>query len=753
MPVSRVDRFTYGRQTIGDLSGTSTEVLDHYMFVAGQDDGEFVCRFAVRASGTTDAQVYADLESRCQMIEANLRMRYQKLEVDWGSSIQVLFDPSIAANAVQPLPPTTACVNATGGAGTLTAGAHVFWVTFVSAAGESVVGPASNAVTFNGSQAASLSAVPLGPAGTTARKIYLSTAGGTAPYLAATISDNVTTTATVSVADAALVTLAPGPLGMGFDQEPHLEKLRDFPNSANARGYEFRVRVGLPPNYVDAFGPAAGRRQVDATLRYDTQDRQVVEMTGEWTQVPSAYARQQFLAVVDGATGYANYRLGLVNAAIGESSDTWTVAQRNESDPQSLTTLRFVRQYVQHVNGRRGSAYSIRFTESGQRFITIQGVYLRTYTGSSFGSGATSSANYTDGTNGGQAFAVTTLAVLPTGDGGPLTVGQDCELLGIPVVRTNEQNDRTDYTLVYRELLFKQSSAAGNFLDDPNVVNDSVIFEAAYTPNADSPLPTAAADLPGPGDASSPSATLGGLSNFSDTGGTVFGVLNPSAGGGSKGASTPAQKPVTIAVYYESFLAKTVTGLRAYWLTNLLPYLLSKTSTQLGFSGGELVDYRFRADPTMNKIGATVLMRAYQGSVVSFVSSLARQNDTGVRVDAAFTGEDHAYLVQQALRKSFMSRRVEAVYLTSGAFTLDQFVSPQKMTGWVKLADAQPDLTTRVLGIPSQGVPQVSLTRAVLEEQFVWVATNVAGAAGAAVGTPAGAPSGFTPSSSFMPGD
>jgi hypothetical protein len=613
--MARDDSFTYGSETVGGASAThSTEILNHYMFRTGEDDAQFVVRFSLNVPNGTPTAVYTAMQTARQSLESNLRMRYQRLQINWGGVYQEIFDPNVSA--------------------------------------------------------------------------------GTLP-------------------------------SSGFDQEPELSKLSadEFPQSGNSQAYEFRVRCGRPPNYTDAFGAANGRRQVDANLHYDVNEQLVVTMTGEWTQVPSALARDEFLAIFDGSTGYANYRLGLIDTSDGQSN-TWTLTRREESDPNSLALLRFVREYSQHQYGRRGSAYSIRYTESGQRIVTIQGTYLRTYTGSEFGTAAASTVNYGDGTNGGQAYAVTQLAALTTAQGGTLVVGQTCELIGVPIVRTNQQDDRTDYTLVYRELLFKQSSS-GNFLDDPNVVNDAVLFKSFFVPTADSPTPGDAAAQPPPQNyiANQVPSAFAAAPQLSAMG-VVAGILPANSAG--LAASTPATKPVSIGIFYEAFIKKTVPDLRAYWDSFLLGYLVSTTSGILGYSGGELVTYEFSAEETTWKITGAVVMRAYTSPVVSFLFTLGQSDDLGLRVDAAFTGTPHEYLVQQALPKSFMSRRVEAVYLTNGNFSLDQFVSPPVTQGWVKLLNAKPDTRSVVQGIPSQGVPQIQLTRAVLEESFVWVARNVA---------------------------
>jgi hypothetical protein len=91
--------------------------------------------------------------------------------------------------------PAAAPVVANSGTGTLN-GTYKYAVSFVNANGETGVGPASAGTTFNGSQGANLTSIPLGVTGTTARNIYRAkvTGGITGTFrLVGTIGDNTTT--------------------------------------------------------------------------------------------------------------------------------------------------------------------------------------------------------------------------------------------------------------------------------------------------------------------------------------------------------------------------------------------------------------------------------------------------------------------------------------------------------------------------------------------------------------------------------
>jgi hypothetical protein len=716
--VNQVDAFTWGTGgsavTVGGPAPTyPTEILSQFYLNTTQDDAEFVARFAVRvASPSTPVADYNALNAACQALELALRTRYQRLEIDWGvgaNPVEV-FDPNVSAGSF----------------------------------------PSS-----------------------------------------------------------------------GFDQEPLLRKLREdeFPNSGEARGYEFRVKLAQYPTYTDTYGFAAGRRQADLVLRYDANGRLGAVLSGEWTQVPGALGRNQFISQVE---AYAQYRLsllanagplgGLVSVAgssvtgtgtsftkllpgtivwfgtqpgvaytvASVASDTaltlsggysgptatntamlvgqWTLVRRDEGDPNSLSTLRFTREYRQHVFGRELSTVEVAFGPSRQRFVTIRGSYLRTIPGgggtygNQYGTANGSLANFGDATNGGRAYAETSmtgqLATLTAAQGDPLTYGSDCELVGEPLVETNETDDRTVYTLVYRELLQKQSNQA-NVLDDPNIVQDSMAFAAVFHEANDSTSAPLAAAIPGPGGASSApgsSASSGNMTTERIQGG-------PSS---TSGAGVTITKPVDLFVHYEAFFTTDVTDLYSYWTGQVEPLLIQLFETLFGYNGVEFVERAFRPDPTSNKVSADVHLRAYGGNVILFTFTLGLFNDTGVRVDPAFNGTPHAYLVQQALPKATMSRRVEAVSRSGpnvDAFSLEAFRSPSTLgPGWVKLMDATPSTVTRTLGIPGLNVPQTTLTYAVLEENFVWVAVNVGQGGGSTTTggggsnpTPTGIPMTFSP--------
>jgi len=107
--------------------------------------------------------------------------------------------------------PTAATVALVVAAGNVTAGAHRYLVTFVTADGETEAGAVSAAVTTilatHGQVA--VSAIPIGGSGVTQRKLYRTAAGGSTYLLLTTLTNNTATTYTDNIADGSLGAQAP----------------------------------------------------------------------------------------------------------------------------------------------------------------------------------------------------------------------------------------------------------------------------------------------------------------------------------------------------------------------------------------------------------------------------------------------------------------------------------------------------------------------------------------------------------------
>jgi hypothetical protein len=106
------------------------------------------------------------------------------------SGSALLFNTTVLATIPNPGAPTAPVAADALVAGNLT-GLYEWAVTFVTLAGETQVGASSNALTLTASRA-SLTAIPVGGPGTTARKLYRSLNGGLFQYTA-TLNNNTAT--------------------------------------------------------------------------------------------------------------------------------------------------------------------------------------------------------------------------------------------------------------------------------------------------------------------------------------------------------------------------------------------------------------------------------------------------------------------------------------------------------------------------------------------------------------------------------
>jgi len=108
-----------------------------------------------------------------------------------------------------PLSPPGAPTLALAAGTELGIGLYQYAVTFVTANGETTPGTQAQITTTSGNQRVQLSNIPIGPSGTTARRIYRSAVGGGQKKLVTTIADNITTSYLDQIPDGSLGASAP----------------------------------------------------------------------------------------------------------------------------------------------------------------------------------------------------------------------------------------------------------------------------------------------------------------------------------------------------------------------------------------------------------------------------------------------------------------------------------------------------------------------------------------------------------------
>jgi hypothetical protein len=123
-----------------------------------------------------------------------------------GSTAGAIFSATIDTSFVEdPATAPTAAVSATVGTTPPTAGVHLVAITYVTAEGETLIGPTVS-VTANGTHKIDVAAIPVGPTGKgiTGRRIYMTEAAGTDFYYVDEIADIVTVVYKIDLTDVTL---------------------------------------------------------------------------------------------------------------------------------------------------------------------------------------------------------------------------------------------------------------------------------------------------------------------------------------------------------------------------------------------------------------------------------------------------------------------------------------------------------------------------------------------------------------------
>ncbi len=510
---------------------------------------------------------------------------------------------------------------------------------------------------------------------------------------------------------------------LGFDAAPSLRKLEDATSTGLSRGYEFRVRIMLPV----LLSGQDYRRTSLTTLNYNVSDRQTVVVSGNYTASPNLAARATMLTYID---GFIDARI--VALFGGPPTTEWALLSKDEPTNDPNTVASFSRVYGEHVGGRRAETYDVATGPAGIRAVAIRGTYIRTPGAPLSTTAAAATANYLANQ---PAESAAVLALLPV----PLYTsgsGSNAELIN-SFYSPNEQDDRLEFIENYQELIVKQSPEASG-LNDPEIISDTMIFSRSLEPANDSPVPNGSSGSnlnlgpPPDGAARSPGLTVSGA------GGSGGGGGGGSSGAGSGGTSV--RKWVTLAVSYNATIQKDL-NLRVKWDRVILPYLIRLMAGNLGLAPFFIMDIRPAFNETASTITAEIVARGVEGDLYAFQMNEATDSDFGVRLDPAFTGEPHNYLVQQALPRSNRVRSMRAMSNAAGSFRLANLASGSSIPGWVLVRRTVPTSTYRVVGASNDQIQQFKILDESMDEHFVYVAANVAGSFGAA-------PTGNSPSPS-----
>ena len=181
---------------------------DHFTDTGGRGlvTGHLVALPFPAIASLADGVALTTIQSRLHVHKIH-RVRGAVFAASAVTAVAAGTDPAFDIYKSLPVPATpTAALLDPAAAGNIENGAHDYAVAFVNATGTGMPSVVTSVTvadkTTNGK--VYLSNIPIGPSGTTQRKLYRSEAGAHALKLLATINDNTTTTYTDNIADGSL---------------------------------------------------------------------------------------------------------------------------------------------------------------------------------------------------------------------------------------------------------------------------------------------------------------------------------------------------------------------------------------------------------------------------------------------------------------------------------------------------------------------------------------------------------------------
>jgi hypothetical protein len=182
---------------------------------------------AYRPSLGTDinSQSFYEFGETYEVGDAGLATRYHTSKV-----ANQIYGTTSAVTSPTVAPTATLVVSA----GNLSIGTYSYKVEYVSSLGQSNPSPKSaNVTTVSGSQRVTVGSIQIGPAGTTARKVFRTKANGAEYFLLTTINNNSTSSYSDNIADTSLTQTMPQGAQFGFTRGDVYIRYRIFPVTAN----------------------------------------------------------------------------------------------------------------------------------------------------------------------------------------------------------------------------------------------------------------------------------------------------------------------------------------------------------------------------------------------------------------------------------------------------------------------------------------------------------------------------------------
>jgi len=331
---------------------------------------------------------------------------------------------------------------------------------------------------------------------------------------------------------------------------------------------------------------------------------------------------------------------------------------------------------------RRFSTVNVDYSPERQRTVTITGTYT---------------ANSTDGTTG--SFA-TYLANSPTYFSSVLTGIDNAaswERIGEPQVERNETDKVTNFTVVYKEIIFAQSLAG---------TDDSALVDPTFTI-------TRNRIAPGDSDASSISFGSGsitsGIADFS--GGPNHATVVGAPPTITTGSGT--LRPTVITVNYTTGIDKTViVGLQNMidkWTNTIRPFIIAQVS--IAAAGGVVLveEAPNFGDLYRNRFSASMTFHNYTGSILSQRVTVADQTVEGKSLRYVWSGDPFNYYEYTAGKVRIKTITEEREEIT-GISDTNQYVDTLVRSNPVPVGISNPDKWTVLDRTPKAAVLRKGLT-------------------------------------------
>jgi hypothetical protein len=344
---------------------------------------------------------------------------------------------------------------------------------------------------------------------------------------------------------------------------------------------------------------------------------------------------------------------------------------------------------------RQDSSVTVEYSPSRKRTVTIQGTYT---------------ANSSDGTT--TAYAQYNAQIAAYASSALVIVDSSAtwELVSEPQTTRNETNKICAFVVVYREILFNQSSSG---LDDTDIIDPSVII----TRNASSP-----------GDSTAGGVTVGGVGNaaprdpfgggFPGGPGSTIVAGNTSPGNQTVTQARPVLTTISFTCHFNKVTITSLSAMKSKWENNLRGYLIN-VAGQVNIGSVILLDEKPSWDPHERKMSATMEFIVYTSNIFEMTVSVTDHMTYNRILKPVWDGNPYSRYEYQG--PSIKQRIVTEEY-KKRVTSADPYNEIQKLQGNVgdkiisaimndtqwALVSRKPTLPVKVQGLPGAGKDMIA---------------------------------------------